>query len=116
MITYGVNYIGTSISSITEKAGMQQPETYYDPSIAPCGMAFIRGENYGDWKGDLVIGSLKFDYLVRLDIEDDKILSQEKIATGIGRVRNVKESPSGILYVAIEGEGLYTLHKNRKSN
>lgn len=109
VISYGINYSGTRFTDITEKEGMEQPVSYWKPSIAPCGMDFLSDSAYGDWDGNLIVGSLKFSYLVRCVIEDDKIVLQERIAEGIGRVRSVKQGPDGYLYVGVEGKGLYKL-------
>lgn len=108
-ITYGVNYGGVPITSATSREGMEQPVQFWTPSIAPCGMTFIVGTRYPGWQGDLLVGSLKFGHLVRVDVEGEEIVKQEVVAAGIGRVRNVKESPAGVIYVAIEGTGLYRL-------
>lgn len=88
---------------------MEQPKTYWVPSIAPCGMTFVTSDKYPGWENDLIVGSLKFGYLVHLVIRDNKVVKQEKIAEGIGRVRNVKQGPDGYLYVGVEGKGLYKL-------
>ena len=109
VITYGVNYGGAPITDETAREGMEQPVTYWVPSIAPCGMAFVQNSKYDGWDGDLIVGSLKFSYLVRLVIEDNKVVKEEKIAEGIGRVRNVEMGNDGYLYVGIEGGGLYRL-------
>lgn len=109
VITYGENYGGGAISDKTEMEGMEQPVTYWVPSIAPCGMAFVRNSKYKGWDGDLIVGSLKFNYLERCIIKDNQIVKQEKVAEGIGRVRNVEMGPDGYLYVGIEGKGLYRL-------
>jgi len=109
VISYGINYNGTVFTNLTAKKGMEQPIIYWVPSIAPCGMTFISGNKYPGWDGDLIIGSLKFGYLVHATIEGDKIISQEKIAKGIGRVRNVKQGRDGYLYVGVEGKGIYKL-------
>lgn len=108
-ITYGRNYIGTKITEETARAGMKQPLTHWTPSIAPCGMDFIEGNKYPGWEGDIILGSLKFGYLLRLDIEGNKVKSQEIVASGLGRVRNVKQGPDGWIYVAVEGKGLFKL-------
>lgn len=105
-ITYGINYNGTIITNDTAKAGMEQPVIYWRPSIAPCGMAFVNSDRYPGWKGDLLVGSLKFQYLERCDVEGDKIVHQEKLLEGIGRVRNVRQGPDGFIYVAVEGRGM----------
>jgi len=109
VISYGINYNGTEFAEATSKEGMEQPVIYWVPSIAPCGMTFVTGNRYPGWEGDLIIGSLKFNYLVHAKVEGDKIVNQEKIAEGIGRVRNVELGPDGYLYVGVEGKGIYKL-------
>ena len=109
VITYGVNYGGAPITDEREKAGMEQPVTYWVPSIAPCGMAFVQDAVYDGWENNLIVGSLKFNYLVRLVLEDNQVVSEEKIAEGIGRVRNVEMGNDGYLYVGVEGKGLSRL-------
>ncbi len=109
VITYGVNYSGTSITDKTEQSGMQQPAWYWDPSIAPSGMAFVTSERYPHWQGKVIVGSLKFAHLVALELEGDKVKSQEKLFAGIGRVRNVKQGADGYLYVATDGGGIFKI-------
>ena len=106
VITYGINYSGTSITDKREMPGMEQPLYYWVPSIAPSGMAFSTSDIYKDWKGDLFVGSLKFKYLERLVIKDKKVIKREKILDEIGRVRNVKEGPDGYLYIGVDGKGI----------
>ena len=72
-------------------------------------MTVVTGSKYPGWEGDLIIGSLKFSYLVHAKVKAGKIVSQEKIAEGIGRVRNVEQGPDGFLYVGVEAKGLYRL-------
>jgi glucose/arabinose dehydrogenase len=108
VITYGENYGGGPIGEgITRKAGMEQPLHYWVPSIAPSGMAFLTSDRYGDgWKGDLFVGSLKFGYLDRIELADGKVRREEKLLQGIGRVRDVRQGPDGLLYlVTDESEG-----------
>ena len=109
VITYGVNYSGTPITDKTEMKGMEQPIHYWVPSIAPSGMAFVTSENYGDWKGSVLVGSLKFQYLERLSMDGKKVIKREKFMGDLGRVRDVKEGPDGLIYVAVEGKGVYKL-------
>lgn len=109
IISYGINYSGTTFAKGIAREGMEQPITYYVPSIAPSGMTFITSDVYPKWKGDLILGSLKFGYLVRADVEGDRILMQEKVADGIGRVRSVIQGPDGYLYVGVEGKGVFRL-------
>jgi len=109
ILSYGVNYSGTEFAEDTARVGMQSPVIYWVPSIAPCGMTVVRGEKYTGWEGDLIIGSLKFSYLVHARVQGNRIVSQEKIAEGIGRVRSVAQGPDGFLYVGVEGKGLFRL-------
>ncbi len=102
VISYGINYDGTILTNLTEKEGMEQPVTYWVPSIAPCGMTFVKGDRYKSWKNNILIGSLRFNYLERVVLDGSKVTHQEKLLEGIGRVRNVEMSPDGFIYVAIE--------------
>lgn len=113
VITYGINYIGTKITDKTSKRGMEQPLYQWTPSIAPSGMTFVSSDNYPDWKGSLLVGSLAFQYLERLEFKDNKVVYREKLLDGLGRVRNVKQGPDGLIYVGIEGKGIYKLIPNR---
>ena len=106
IITYGINYSGTPITEISTKEGLEQPLYYWLPSIAPSGMAFSTSDIYPDWKGDLFVGSLKFEYLERLEIKNNRVVKREKVLDSIGRVRNVEEGPDGYLYVGVEGKGI----------
>ncbi|TAI49280.1 PQQ-dependent sugar dehydrogenase [Flagellimonas allohymeniacidonis] len=109
IITYGINYSGTKITDETARQGMEQPLYQWTPSIAPCGMAFVTSDKYPNWKGNLLVGSLAFQYLERLVIEANKVVYREKLLDGMGRLRNVKEGPDGYIYVGIEGKGIYRL-------
>ena len=106
LITYGINYSGTPITSKTTNPNMEQPIYYWVPSIAPSGMAFSTSNIYPDWKDNLFVGSLKFEYLERLVIKDNKVIKREKVLDKIGRVRDVKEGPDGFIYIAVEGKGI----------
>lgn len=112
IITYGVNYSGTPITDQTKKSGMEQPIYYWTPSIAPSGMAFITGKHYPNWKGSLLVGSLKFEYLELLKLDNNKVVGRQKLLTDIGRVRNVKVGPDGYIYVGVEGKGIVKLLPN----
>ncbi len=110
LVTYGINYSGTPITDKTEMEGMTQPIHYWVPSIAPSGMAFITSDTYGeDWKGSVLVGSLKFSYLERLAMDGNKVTKREKLMADMGRVRDVREGPDGLIYVAVEGKGIYKL-------
>jgi len=109
VISYGKNYSGTSFTEITEKEGMEQPLHYWDPSIAPSGMAFIDSNKYGDWNGNLLVGSLKFQYLNMCTLKDNKVIKEERLIDGLGRVRCVEQGPDGYIYVGIENLGIIKL-------
>ncbi len=110
LVTFGVNYSGTTITEKTEMEGMEQPIHYWLPSIAPSGMTFVTTDTYGkSWNGSLLVGSLKFQYLERLEMDGHKVTKREKLAADIGRVRDVKEGPDGFIYLAVEGKGIYKL-------
>ncbi|MES2784417.1 MAG: PQQ-dependent sugar dehydrogenase [Pseudomonadota bacterium] len=108
VITYGENYGGGKIGDgLTSRAGMEQPLHYWVPSIAPSGMVFVTSERYGAaMKGSLLVGSLKFGHVARLEIEGGKVVREQKIAEGLGRVRDVRQGPDGLIYVLTDsGDG-----------
>ena len=109
VITYGINYSGTPITDKTEMEGMEQPIHYWVPSIAPSGMCFVTSDLYPAWKGSLLVGSLSFRYLERLEMDGTKVLKRERLMDETGRVRNVRQGPDGFIYVAVEGKGIYRL-------
>jgi aldose sugar dehydrogenase len=102
VITYGENYGGGKIGEgLTAKAGMEQPLHYWAPSIAPSGMAFVTTVKYGSgWRGNLLVGSLKFQYLNRIVLEGRKVVREEKLLTDLNqRIRDVRQGPDGLIYV-----------------
>ena len=105
VISYGLNYDGTIFTSLLEKESMEQPLHYWVPSIAPSGMTLVTSDKYGDWKGHLLVGSLRFKYLNLCRIEDGKVKSEEILMKNIGRLRNVVEAPDGSIYIAVEKPG-----------
>jgi glucose/arabinose dehydrogenase len=106
IISYGINYSGTVFTEETEMAGMEQPFYYWVPSIAPSGMTFVTSDKYPELKGDLLVGSLKFQYLEHLTFNDQGVQKRVKLLDKIGRIRSVKQSPDGYIYVGVEGVGL----------
>jgi glucose/arabinose dehydrogenase len=101
VITYGVNYgIGTKIGEGTHKEGMAQPIHYWVPSIAPSGMAFYAGDKFPRWKGDLFVGALRDQMLVRLKLDGEKVAKEERLLKGVlGRIRDVRVGPDGLIYL-----------------
>ncbi|SHF86668.1 Glucose/arabinose dehydrogenase, beta-propeller fold [Flavobacterium fluvii] len=112
VITYGIDYDGTTISTQTEKPGMEKPIYYWLPSIAPCGMTFVTSDRYPDWKGHLLVGSLKFQYLELVKLNGTEVVGRQKIATDIGRLRNVSQGPDGYIYIGVEGKGILKIIPN----
>jgi len=105
-ISHGINYSGTTFTEHTSLPGMEQPLHYWNPSIAPSGMAFVTSTVYPEWKGSLLIGSLKFQYLNRCVLSNNKVVKQEKLLEGIGRIRSVNQGPDGFIYVGVENVGI----------
>ncbi len=105
VISYGINYDGTTFTEKTAQAGMEQPAVYWIPSIAPSGMAFVNSSRYKNWKGSVLSGSLRFNYLNRSVIKDNKIVEEEILLKDVGRLRDVKMGPDGYIYIATETPG-----------
>jgi glucose/arabinose dehydrogenase len=97
LITYGEEYGGGVIGK-TSQAGLEQPLHYWLPSIAPSGMRFYQADLFKSWQNNLLVGSLKFGQLVRLEIKDDKVVHEERIRIG-NRVRDVQVGPEGAVYL-----------------
>ncbi len=99
-ITYGIDYSGAIISEETEAEGMEQPLVYWDPSIAPSGMAFYDGEAFPGWQGDLLVGALKDRHLRRLDLDGEEVVDQEILIQNLQeRIRDVRVGPEGFVYL-----------------
>ena len=112
VISYGRDYSGAKIGEGSAKEGIEQPVHYWDPSIAPSGMAFYTGDKYRGWKGSLFVGSLKFGMISRLELDGTKVVREERILDGFDkRVRDIRQGPDGLLYfVTDEGDaGIYRL-------
>ena len=109
VISYGINYNGTQFTQLVAKEGMEQPKHYWVPSIAPSGMAFVTGDRYAGWEGDLLVGSLKFMRLQHVQLDGDKVLGEQKLINNLGRVRDVRMGPDDYIYASVEGEGIVRL-------
>ena len=105
IISYGKNYDGTILTQMTHKEGMEQPIIQWTPSIALCGMTFVTGNRFKNWENNILVGSLRFDYVERIVLDGHKVVHQEKLVEGIGRVRNVVVSPDGLVYIGLENPG-----------
>lgn len=103
VITYGMNYDGTPITARTEHEGMEQPVVHWTPSIAVCGMDFYRGNRFVRWRHHLFVTGLASQELRRLQLHGHRVVEQEIVFKGIGRVRDVASGPDGFLYVVLNG-------------
>lgn len=106
IVTYGVNYgTGTKIGEATSKPGMVSPLYQWTPSIAPSGMAFYAGQKFPHWRGNLFIGTLKDQMLVRLQLDGEQVVKEERLLkNAIGRIRDVRNGPDGYLYLLTDEE------------
>ena len=104
-ISYGINYDGKIITEFTHKPGMEQPNLYWRPSIAVCGLDFYTGNLFPKWKNKLLVGALKYEEVRLLDIENDRVTHDEVILKGQGRVRDVQTGPDGAIYVVLNDPG-----------
>ena len=111
VLTYGENYNGSTITNERSRPEMEDPIFYWLPSIAPSGFAYISSDKFPELKGDLLVGSLKFQYLEHLVLKGKKIEKREKILEGVGRVRDINQAPDGNIYIAVEGKGILKLTK-----
>jgi glucose/arabinose dehydrogenase len=108
-ISFGINYSGTKFTDHTALPGMEQPAHQWTPSIAPSGMAFVTGDIYPELKGNLLVGSLKFQYVSNCVLDGNKVVKEEKLLDGIGRVRSIEQGPDGYIYVGVENVGVVKL-------
>ncbi len=107
VISYGRHYSGLKIGIGTEAEGYEQPVHYWDPSIAPSGMAFYTGDAVPQWRGDLFVGALKDQLIARLEVADGKVVAEERLIAGeYGRIRTLRNAPDGSLWFSTdEGDG-----------
>ncbi len=99
VITYGVDYTGEIVSNKTHQTGMEQPLFQWTPSIAVCPAEFCSSPLFPNWNGNLLIGSLAFEDLRRLEVQGEKVIEEETILRGFGRIREIKTGPEGAFYV-----------------
>jgi glucose/arabinose dehydrogenase len=104
VITYGANYVtGTKIGEGTEKAGMAQPAKQWTPSPALSGLAIYEGDRFPKWRGDALIGALRGQALIRVRLDGDRFVEDEFMLRGhVGRVRDVRVGPDGLVYLLID--------------
>lgn len=100
VIGYGIDYSGAKIHEATQKPGMEQPIIQWTPVIAPSGMAFYQGELFPKWKGNVFIGGLATRILVRLELNGDRVVHEERLLRNLNeRIRDVRAGPDGALWL-----------------
>ncbi|HVW54668.1 MAG TPA: PQQ-dependent sugar dehydrogenase [Rhizobiaceae bacterium] len=106
VISYGTNYDGTKIGIGTHAPGYEQPVYYWDPSIAPSGLAIYSGSMFPEWRGDFLVGALKFELVARLHRNGSgKIVHEERMfKRAFGRIRDVRQAPDGSVWLLTDEE------------
>jgi aldose sugar dehydrogenase len=107
VITHGIDYSGAAVGSgFTAKDGLEQPVYYWDPVIAPSGLAFYQGNLFPEWKNSVFVGGLRGMLVDRLTLWDDKVVAEEALLTDLhSRVRDVRVGPDGAVYVLTDSGG-----------
>ncbi|MEZ5589350.1 MAG: PQQ-dependent sugar dehydrogenase [Gammaproteobacteria bacterium] len=99
-VTYGINYNGTKLSDLQQAPGIIDPIYYWDPSIAPSGLMFYNADQFPGWRGNLFVGALKFQLLVRLELDGQHVVHEERLLNNeFGRIRDVRQGPDGLIYL-----------------
>ena len=106
VITYGEDYSGEIIGrGITHQAGLEQPVYYWDPVIAPSGMAFYDAALFPAWRGSLFIGALRGQHLARLTLANGRVTGEENLLEDLHeRIRDVRVGPEGALYILTDND------------
>lgn len=100
IISHGMNYDGTPLTGFTEKEGMQQPLLHWTPSIAACGLTCYSGDKFPNWQYDFFAGGLRGE-LHRIRVQNGKVVRDEILLSGLGRIRDVRTGPDGLLYIVL---------------
>jgi glucose/arabinose dehydrogenase len=100
VISYGVDYSGAKLGEGTKKAGLEQPVYFWDPSIAPSGMAFYTGDKFPAWRGSILVGALAGKLVSRLEVGGNRVTGEERMLQNLGeRIRDVRQGPDGFVYL-----------------
>jgi len=106
VVGYGVNYrTGLAIHEGTHREGMEPPAHFWVPSIATSGLAFYTGEQFPEWRGSLLAGGMAGEQIARLTLDGQRVVREETLMQGVGRVRDIRQGPDGFIYVALEDRG-----------
>lgn len=104
--SYGINYDGSVLTDKKEMEGVTNPTRYWVPSIAPCGSLFVTSDKYADWKGNILVSALALRHIARVQLNDTKYVTEEKLLQDSARFRDVEQSPDGFIYAVSEGPGM----------
>ncbi len=113
LITYGIEYSGEKVGAgITQQAGLEQPVYYWDPVVSPSGITFYSGNAIPEWTNNLFLGGLSGNHIVRLVIENNKVVGEERLlADEKQRFRDIADSKEGVLYAVTDQGRLYSIGK-----
>jgi quinoprotein glucose dehydrogenase len=109
LVSFGINYDNSTFTEETSRPEFEDPIFHWTPSIAPSGLLYVTSDKYPELKGNLLAGSLKFQYVEHLELDEKTVTGREKLLEGIGRVRDIAQSPDGHIYVSLEGTGIVRL-------
>jgi glucose/arabinose dehydrogenase len=101
----GVNYDGSKISDSHTAQGITQPNHFWTPSIGASGLEYVSSTKYGNWKGSYLSGGLALQHLARVKFDEKNKAETETLLKNIGRIRDVKQSPDGFIYISVENPG-----------
>ncbi len=105
VIGYGVNYrSGSAIHEGTHRDGMEQPVNFWVPSIATSGLLIYTGDIFPEWKGNIFVGGLTGTQIARLTMDGQKVVSEETLVNGLGRIRDIRQGPDGYIYIALDND------------
>lgn len=114
IITYGIEYSGATIGAgIQQQQGMEQPVYYWDPVVSPSGMTFYTGNRVAEWQNNLFVSSLSAQHIVRLVIENNRVVGEERLLADEGqRFRDITQGTDGALYAITDQGRLYRMDRN----
>ena len=103
VIGFGVNYTtGLAIHSGTHRKGMEQPNQIWVPSIGISGLMVYTGDRFPQWKGNFFVGGMVGQQVVRLSHDGKQFTNRELIATGMGRIRDLRQGLDGLIYLVTD--------------
>ncbi len=101
VVTFGINYDGSTISDRTQAEGIDAPVRQWTPAPAVSAIEFVDGDRFPRWRNHLLVGTLAHEELWRLEISNEKIVAEELLFKGFGRIRDIKMAPDGSIYLLL---------------